>query len=200
MKKTATFLTLLIVLSFSQIYAQEKGTLGFTFSALNNNMIMQSSALNPDYTATKGRGLMSFSADYWYPISESIEFETGVNYSMQGFVDSYHNPEEAGKEPKFYDLDYVNIPVGLRLTFLKYGFVNTGILLDVIEEQGIGAYFGAGVKIESPVGFGVFVNPYLKTHSILPINFNENAKRLVDAGVRVGVSFKIGGNAANWRR
>ncbi|NLO71696.1 MAG: hypothetical protein GX102_12295 [Porphyromonadaceae bacterium] len=200
MNKIISFILLFFELSFLHVSAQEKGTLGFTFSALNSNMLMQSSSLNPDYTAIKGRGFMSFSADYWYPVSDWIEFETGVNYSLQSFAETNNNPASEQQEPKYYDENYINIPVGLRLSFLKYGFVNTGILLDVWEEQGIGAYFGAGVKIESPIGFGIFANPYLKTHSILPIDFNEKAKRLVDAGVRVGVSFKIGRNTDNWRR
>ncbi|MHB9140264.1 MAG: hypothetical protein ACYC25_00125 [Paludibacter sp.] len=85
----------------------------------------------------------------------------------------------------------VNIPVGLRVDFLKYGFVNSGILVDLTNEPGIGSYFGAGVKIESEVGMGLYVNPYVKIHSIVPVNLNQNADRILETGIKIGVTYNF---------
>lgn len=196
MKKISVFCTLMILIAVFRLSAQEKGSIGFSFSGLNSNMILQSAATNHDYMTKQGHGFLSFTADYLYPINNWIEFETGINYSFQSFSEMYDNPNFAyvtltAPEPKYYDINMVNIPVGLRVDFLKYGFVNSGILVDLTNEPGIGSYFGAGMKIESEVGMGLYVNPYVKIHSIVPVNFNQNVDRIIETGIKIGVTYNF---------
>lgn len=185
-----------------QLHAQEKGTIGFTFSAMNKNSLLQSAAENHNYITHRGRGFMSFSADYWYPINKWLDFETGINYSLQSFGETIDDPNivyVTAPSPRYYDINMLNIPIGFRVNFLKYGFVNSGVLLDLTHEPGIGSYFGVGAKLESEVGFGIFINPYVKMHSVLPVNFNENVNRILESGIRVGVAYSFD-NAYRRRR
>ncbi len=200
MNKTAFFIIAICLGAFVSINAQTKGTLGFTFSAFNNNLTLRSAEVNPDYTTIDGRGFMSFSADYWYPVNDWLDLETGVNYSYQNFTEETISDALAAiRDTKNYNLHLVNVPVGLRAEFLKYGFVNGGILVDLMKEPGIGSYFGVGAKIESPIGFGMFINPYVKAHSLFPFNFNRNADRILETGVRVGLFFQLGKSLSDWR-
>lgn len=197
MNRVKIILFLIFVGFLSQINAQKKGTIGFSFSALNTNQMLQYAAENHDYTTVEGRGFLSFSADYWYPVNDWLEFETGVNYSLQGFAKTISNKVENGLiVPLDYseNIDYhlINIPIGVRAEFLDFGFVNGGLLVDIAQQEpGIGSYFGFGVKLDSYVGYGIFINPYVKMHSILPINFNYNADRILEAGIRIGVTYSL---------
>ncbi|MHB9140263.1 MAG: hypothetical protein ACYC25_00120 [Paludibacter sp.] len=95
MKKISVFCILIILITAFRLNAQEKGSAGFSFSGLNSNMILQSAAANHDYMTKQGHGFLSFTADYWYPINNWIEFETGINYSFQNFSEMDYNPNIA---------------------------------------------------------------------------------------------------------
>ena len=168
--------------------AQQKGIFGFAFSALNTNSLLRSAAVNHDFTTSTGRGFISFSADYWHPISNRLEFETGINYSMQSFLKTVSHRVDNGSLTAIdlkENIDYhvINLPIGIRAEFLNYGFINGGLLIDIARhEPGIGSYFGAGAKLESITGYGIYINPYVKMHSILPVNFHFNTDRILEAG------------------
>lgn len=186
-----------VLLLFGTVDAQKKGTIGFTFSATNANLMLQSAAVNHDFTTIEGRKFISFSADYWYPVNDWLEFETGLNYSLQGFEKIVSNKLVEGSlvavnQTEDIDCHVVNLPIGVRVGFLNVGFVNGGLLVDIAQhEPGIGSYFGFGIKLESEVGYGIFVNPYVKMHSILPVNFDQNADRILEAGIRLGMSYSF---------
>ena len=194
MKRFIIICFTVILTAVFHLNAQEKGIIGFSFSGLNTNDMLQSAELNHDYTTHQGFGFLSLSADYWYPINEWLDFETGVDYSFQSFSETVNNPNIyylTSPMPIDYDIHMINIPLGIRVNFLKYGFVNSGVLVDLTHEPGIGSYFGVGAKIESEVGFGIFVNPYVKMHSILPVNLDMNVNRIFETGIRFGVSYNF---------
>ncbi|HHT23569.1 MAG TPA: hypothetical protein GXZ87_09730 [Bacteroidales bacterium] len=191
MKKIRVAVLVLSVMFCGLVFAQSKGTVGFSFSAINKNAMVNTANKYYENT-TVGRGFMSFEANYWHPITDWLELETGLNYSRQRFdeilplVDGEAEPQINKK-----DENLLNIPIGVKAEFLKYGFVNSGILVDVTHEAGIGSYFGGGVSFVSPVGFGVFVNPYVKMHSILPVDFNFTSRKVLEMGIKIGVSYKL---------
>lgn len=197
MNKISLIIIVFVFGLLGNVFSQNKGTIGFSFSAVNSNYLLQSAAVNHEFTSFEGRGFMSFSADYWYPINDWLELETGMNYSLQGFEKIISSKVENNLlKPLNYSesIDYhmVNIPIGVRAEFLGFGFVNGGLLVDIAQQEpGIGSYFGFGVKLDSPVGYGIFVNPYVKMHSILPIDFNFSADRILEAGIRIGVSYSF---------
>lgn len=189
MRKNKLLLLVLALAFFAPTIAQNKGKIGFSFSAFNYNEMLRTTETGFDNT-TKGRGFMSFAANYWHPINSWLEVETGVTYNLRNFeTSSLDVASEVSPENK--TLHMVNIPIGVRATFLKYGFVNSGILIDLLEEPGIGSYVGAGLKVDSPVGVGMFINPYIKMHSVLPIDFNLKANRIIDAGIQIGISYSF---------
>lgn len=203
MNKFRIIIAVFLLFLFVSAGAQHKGTFGVSISALNKNTMLQSAAVNHDFTTYKGNGFLSFSADYWYPVNEWIEIETGLNYSHQSFematTHSWKNNLAVPLQNEEYVNYYlINIPVGVRAEFLEFGFVNGGLLIDIAQhEPGIGSYFGLGVKFESLVGYGLYINPYLKTHSVLPVNLNFNNDRILEAGIKIGIFYSFDNNFFN---
>lgn len=179
-----------------QINAQSKGTVGFSFTTISSNAMLRSGSLEHNYETIKGKGFMAAGIDYWYPLTDWLKAETGINYSFQNFSKLYYNPNIytvalTAVEPVNFDIHQVNIPVGFRAEFLKYGFINSGVLLDLTHEPGIGSYFGIGAKIESEIGLGLMINPYVKMHSVLPVSFNKDADRVMEAGIKFGITYSL---------
>jgi len=93
----------------------------------------------------------------------------------------------------------INIPVTLRVNFLKYFFINGGILFDIdssasspIDSQtGIGSILGLGIKCDFKSGLSVFANPYLKAHSMIPFSSGDNHQRLMESGFRFGLMYQL---------
>lgn len=198
MNKLRILLTVFFVLIlFGAADAQKKGTIGFTLSTLNTNSMLQSATIKKDFMVFDGQGFISFSADYWYPVNDWLELETGANYSLQSFEKTVvsgliDGSNKAVNQTEDIAYHVVNLPVGFRVGFLNIGFINGGLLVDITQQEpGIGSYFGFGIKLDSEVGYGIFVNPYFKTHSILPINFDQNANRILETGIRLGVSYSF---------
>ena len=59
--------------------------------------------------------------------------------------------------------------------------------------SGLGAILGVGAQYEFDNGLGFFVNPYAKGHALISFSSEKYPLRLIEAGVRVGVtySFKV---------
>lgn len=187
MKQKIFFTGVLFFMSIFQLSAtQPHGKLGFSFSTLKNNRIVSSTEVERNFETIKSYRYLLFGLDYWYPISKSFTAETGLHYSFQPF-----DKKELDNSITSLDKHIVSIPMGLRFNFLKYGFLNGGILLDVGHFSGIGSYFGVGARVETLAGFGMYINPYVRTHALLPFNFNINSDRLVDLGIKIGVTYSL---------
>ena len=77
--------------------------------------------------------------------------------------------------------------------------MNGGILLDIdvsqdspIDSQtGVGALLGIGAQYQFGNGVGIFVNPYTKIHALVPFVSESYHQRLLETGVRFGVTFVL---------
>lgn len=97
------------------------------------------------------------------------------------------------------DLSLINIPLTVRANFANYFFANVGLLLgfetsssNIIDKQsGVGALLGVGVQYELNNGLGLFVNPYTKMHALIPFSAEKYHQRLLEWGLRVGVTYSF---------
>lgn len=94
----------------------------------------------------------------------------------------------------------INIPHTLRLNFLRYCFINGGILIDIDagnlpfdSQNGIGGILGLGLKYEFKSGISFFANPYVKAHSLIPFSSWENHQSLMEDGnsFRFGLIYRL---------
>jgi hypothetical protein len=206
MKKSALFILCFIFIALFSSFSQtkedktHKGQFGITFSSFGENDVVRSheSMGGASYIGDK---FFTFGIDYLYKLNNTFDVETGIEYSNHKIIikpmvipnmDSY----SPGYSASF---SLINIPVILRVNFLKYFFVNGGLLFDMdastsspIDSQtGIGSILGLGIKYDFKCGVSAFVNPYYKFHSMVSFLSNDNHQRLMESGFRFGLMYSL---------
>lgn len=185
-------LLLLILLFTFSVFSQSKGLALVTYSVGTNNTMFKDASIFPSTEGLTGMGSMSLGLEYVYPMNHWLSAEAGLNYTYERFKKKFDDVDiEGGYATSNVNVNLITIPVGFRVNFLKYGFVQTGAMLDLLYEPGIGSYFGCGVQYQTEYGLGFVLNPYVKFHSFLPLNFNIDANRILDRGVKIGISYSI---------
>lgn len=189
-----------IPMSMFAQYKQSKQSVGITYTGFgsNNAFYWESLVGAGGYT---DKGFYSVGINYIHPISKKIDFETGLEYSHLKYKFSNASLGPDAPVPYVFSNQMFTIPATVRIKFLNYFFVNTGLLIDINNgnnrnmdsQSGLGALIGLGAQYDfdsSPIS--IFVNPYYKHHSILPFSFeNKYQLRTDEAGVRVGVEYRF---------
>lgn len=184
MKKVLLLVSIIFVTI--SLFSQSKGTAVVSFSMFSNYRMLSDGENFPKEYGLKGSNSISFDAQYVYPLNSWLNAEMGLNYTMARFVKTDLNNTNS-----IFTADLLNLPIGFRLTFLKYGFVNSGTMLDLLYNPGFGSYFGGGIQFQSEYGFGMLVNPYIRIHSVVPFNLDMSSDRIVNAGIKIGFSYSI---------
>lgn len=194
---------LCIIVSFST-YAQNnegkthKGQIGITFSSFGENDVVRSQELIGS-ASKSGDSFYTFGINYLYKLNNTFDVETGIEYSNHKIIiKPMVIPNMDTYSPNYSaNLSLVNIPITLRFNFLKYCFINGGIIFEMdastsspIDGQtGIGSILGLGIKYEFKSGLSVFANPYIKAHSLVPFTSGDNRQRLLESGFRFGLMY-----------
>lgn len=198
-------LVILILLLVTSLFTNAQKSInnprvGVTFSSFGVNEPIRYTDLDgaPDFSS---KSFYSFGVNYIHPLNSWLDIETGVEYSRHTItvkqilppmnIPSYEN-----------SFSIINIPITVRTNFSKYFFVNGGLLLNietgtpsVIDKQtGIGAMLGVGGQYEFNNGLGLFLNPYVKAHTLIPFFAEKYYQRLMEAGVRIGVTYSFKAN------
>ncbi len=175
------------VLLFPFLFSQKLGEIGVSFSIFNSHRDYTTSDIQR-IESVSGNGFLSFTVDYFYPLKNNYYIETGINLDKHFFVKyPFANPSN-----KTYDNEnLINIPIGIYKRFWKYGFCNGGLLVDVNYKPGIGTYFGAGLRADSPFGVSLYLNPYIKAHSLLPFSSHRDKYQVIDTGVKIGIIYPL---------
>ena len=205
MRKSALFIFCFIFIASLSSNAQNedetrKGQIGFTFSSFGENDVFRSHELLGS-ASKSGDSFYTFGISYLYKLNNTFDVETGIEYSNHKiFVKPMVLPDMDAYSPNYSaNLSLVNIPVTLRVNFLKYFFINGGILFEMdastsspIDGQtGIGSILGLGIKYDFKSGLSAFINPYLKAHSLVPFSSGDNHQRLMESGFRFGLMYTL---------
>ena len=199
MKLRKSVCLVLVFLCLSTLMSAQKGQLGITFSALSDNDVARFRSVIDDSSTGAGKSF-AYGISYLKPLNKWLELETGLEYlscpietkSIVGTVNGVTTLTRSAT------LSMLTAPVTVRANFLKYFFVNAGVLLDIdvssnsiINSQtGLGSLLGLGVKYDFKNGISVFVNPYAKIHSF-PLSFNRNQQHFMESAVRFGIAYKL---------
>jgi len=206
MKKLALLILCFIFVASLSSLAQKnenearKGQIGITFSSFGENDVFRSQELIGS-AGKSGDSFYTFGINYLYKLNNTFDVETGIEYSNHKIIiRPMVLPDMDTYSPNYSaNLSLVNIPVTLRVNFLKYFFVNGGILFEMdastsspIDGQtGIGSILGLGIKYDFKSGLSAFINPYLKAHSLVPFSSGDNHQRLMESGFRFGLMYKL---------
>lgn len=189
---------------FKQIHlvAQEKSQntpkIGITYTSLGANEVFMFTALD-GAGSFEGKGFYAIGLNYLQPINTWLVLETGIEYTQQNISIHPNVPPNADGFELKEELNLMNVPLTLRANFLKYFFVNGGLILDIdisksnsIDNQtGIGTLLGAGAKYDFRNGMSVFINPNLRFHSLIPFANTRYHQRAFDTGFRIGLEFPL---------
>ncbi len=177
----------------------EKNRIGVTYSSFGDNIIYRNKELE-GAASYDGEKFFTIGVDYLHGLNKWLNIETSLEYT------NYHvkvNPAvspDMDNTSRYATISLVNVPVTLRMDFFNYFFVNGGATLDVdvstnspIDDQtGIGTVFGVGAKYDFDIGLSIFVNPYAKTHSILPFSGSvDRHQKIWENGLRIGVTYDL---------
>jgi hypothetical protein len=189
LKKMA--LSIISIISITTVYAQ-KNEIGVTIFGSLINTSISFNLLEKDtyYSVNQSYG---FGLTYIRPINKLLDIETGVEY--ESFDASVHSVFDYYKRSRTSLLD---IPVGLRLNFMKYFYVNGGLLFDLDIstdsplhiQTGFGSMLGLGLKYDFPTGISLFLNPYVKFHSMLPyLIYKSGDQHILETALKLGISY-----------
>jgi hypothetical protein len=177
----------------------KNGKIGITFSSFGENYVFRfeeltgAASYDSDYFNTLG-------INYVYTLNKWLEAETGIEYSRHNIIINPNLPPYSNNSSQKARFSLINIPVTLRANFLKYFFVNGGLIVDLdtsinspIDNQtGIGTLLGVSIKYDFDIGISAFVNPYTKIHSLIPFGDREYHQRIWENGVRIGLAYDLG--------
>jgi hypothetical protein len=204
MNKTHFIILSLLLFNLHFLNAQENdtktknGKIGITFSSFGENDVFRfdeldgAASYNGDYFYTLG-------ITYVYTFNKWLEGETGIEYSKHNIIIQPNLPPDMDNSSREENFALVNIPLTLRVNFLKYFFVNGGLIVDIdgstnssIDNQtGIGTLLGLSIKYDFNFGISAFVNPYTKIHSLIPFQAEQYHQRIWENGIRIGLTYDL---------
>lgn len=172
--------------------------IGITFSSFGANEPIYFSDLDgaPSYDS---KGFYTIGVNYIHPLNNWLNIETGIEYAKHSISVHPNLPPNMDKSSYNAAFSLINIPITVRANFLKYLFINGGMLIGIhasssspIDSQtGVGAILGIGAQYEFNNGIGLFVNPYSKAHALIPFSAEKYHQRLMEAGVKIGLTYSF---------
>jgi hypothetical protein len=200
--KTLTLLLVCLVFCLPSFAQEEKsaikkGQIGITYSGFGSNDVFRKEELigGPGYL---GDRFYNLGISYIYPLNRTFDLETGIEYADHKItitpgVSPVHYPSYGA------GFSLITIPVGIRVNFLKYFFVNGGLIFDVDASQsmpinsqtGLGFNLGLGLKYNFKCGFTAFVNPYSRFHSMVSFSSDKYPQHLLESGIRLGLMYRL---------
>ncbi|MGE5429337.1 MAG: hypothetical protein ACM3O8_15695 [Methylococcaceae bacterium] len=211
-----TLLTLVLLFITSILHAQEPqqrrpGHFGLSFAGIalvqdewdvSNYRYYDGGTYDNGYYHEKLFYTIGF--NYLKPVSAWLDMETGLEYSIKLGEEKYVSFGDTWSEKA--NTTMVSVPLTLRANFLRFFFVNAGLLTDFdlggLEptsyeseryQSGMGYVAGLGVKYGFKYGGQIYINPYFKRRAIIEFWENEDRLRMNEAGIRLGFYFNTKG-------
>jgi hypothetical protein len=200
MKLRKSVCLVLVFLCLSTLMSAQKGQLGITFSAMSDNGVARFGIGYIDDSSTDAGKSFTYGISYLKPLNKWLDIETGLEY-LSCPVEKriiYIGPTTGLFTSQRATLSMLSIPITVRANFLKYFFVNAGLLLDIDvcsnsiinSQSGLGSLLGLGIKYDFRNGISVFVNPYSKIH-LFPLTFERDQQHFMESAVRFGITYKL---------
>jgi len=199
MKLRKSVCLVLVFLCLSTLISAQKGQLGITFSAMSDNGVARFRSVEDDSSTDAGKSF-TYGISYLKPLNKWLDIETGLEYlscpiETKSIVGTINGVTTLTRS---VTLSMFSAPVTVRANFLKYFYVNAGLLLDIDvssnsiinSQSGLGSLLGLGVKYDFNNGISVFVNPYAKIHSF-PLSFDRDQQHFMESAVRFGIAYKL---------
>jgi len=172
--------------------------IGLTYSSFGTNDVIRFQELD-GAASYNSKNFSVFGLTYIYSLNNWLDIETGLEYAKHTITVNPNLPPDVDDTAYDADLAFLEIPVTVRADFLKFFFVNLGLITDfdisdntpVDSQTGIGVVGGIGAKYDFKFGLSLFVNPYLKAHALIPFTDNNYQQHMMESGFRFGVTYDL---------
>lgn len=196
--KNHFFLSVILLLN-SVCFAQNNNTLFLTYALSNPQPVFNGNVAGG--AGYKPVASNSFGLRYLIKSPKIITLETGIEYSNYHFKLDYVDDPGIPIPDNKQTTNLISIPLYAHLTFLKYFFINGGLLIDceisrkqstINKQSGVGLGLGAGIKYKYK-NVAIFVNPFLERHAFLrPENMQLlSGRSTINPGGRVGIGYSF---------
>lgn len=183
-------------LTFSQ--SENKHSIILSYSGFGNSNLLHTETLEGGASYT-GQGFMGIGVNYSLSMSDHFDFETGLEYSSHQIKITPHyipDGEHLAVEGK---LSIIDIPIGLRMVFFKYLFINAGAVfsfdltqnLEASKQSGLGAYVGIGAQYQFKNNIYTCFNYYLKGRSLIDFTSERYHSKLFETGIKLGAGYSF---------
>jgi len=187
-----------IFLITSTIHGQEnKIKIGMTFSSLWRTDIL-ALLKSEDVPGISGKEFFTAGLTGLYSINKNLALETGLIYGRYKIHVVPWGPEQNGYN-QFITL--IDLPVALKISFLKNFFANGGLLFDfdirnsgaLSNQTGLGMTLGTGFHGKIHERIELVINPYVMVHSLLPFNASETilSDKIIETSLRIGLMYRL---------
>ena len=200
MKQVFFILALLFAFSGTAQQSQNNnyGKIGLTYSSFGTNDIIRFQELD-GAASYNSKNFFVFGLNYVSPLNTWLSIETGLEYAKHTITVNPNLPPDVDDTAYDADLAFLEIPVSVRADFLKFFFVNLGLITDfdisnnspVDNQTGIGLIAGIAAKYDFKFGLSLFINPYLKAHALIPFTNNNYQQHMMESGFRFGITYEL---------
>jgi hypothetical protein len=133
--------------------------------------------------------------NYYHPLNKFFYFESGLYWHHNKIKITPNFYPRADMTPRYTNLNLSYIPVNLKVMFLKYFFIDGGMLLnmdvsthsDISNQTAIGADFGLGVEIPVFKHYRIIINPYVNIHEIYKLDRHDLGENILGDGIRITI-------------
>ena len=184
--------------SFSQDSTFPSSQIGVSYLGFGDNDAIHLKSLD-GAASYSGRDYYGIQIDYFRSLNKVLTIETGVGFRNHEFTvhpNTGPHVDDTGRE---FNTSLLVIPVGLRVNFLKYAFVNAGALVtsslshqeEISDQNGIGFNLGLGLKYDFQSGVGIYITPFIAMHSTISFTKENYPERITEGGLKVGLTYQL---------
>ena len=203
-------LIILALIAFTaHAFSQSKNTISFVYGTTSNDVNIHGAIGDFGYT---GKGGSQFGLNYTHNFNHTFSLQSGIMFSndnvqLNTLGPQYNGLFYTGNINQTGNIKLITIPVIAKVSFLKYLYVDAGLLADfetnyssdgtdqanktATKQTGIGIELGLGANYN----FGrwdIFVNPFTQVHAIARFSSGNTSNfNLLDAGFKFGAGYSF---------
>lgn len=151
--------------------------------------------------AASYEGVSHFSVglSYLRALNSLLDWQTGLEYTHHKVQINSNVDPVMGAVSREEQLNLVVIPIGVRLNFLKYFFLDGGALLDldltssgsIDSQSGVGINFGVGCLVPVIPRLSFVLKANTRAHALVPFSSEKYHERLLENGIHFGLSYEL---------
>ena len=131
--------------------------------------------------------------NYYHPLNHTVYFESGLYWHYNKIKMTPNFYPGIDMTPRYNNCNLLYVPLNLKVMFLKYFFIDGGLLFNVdisrnsniANQTGLGTDLGFGVEIPVLKHYSITINPYINIWGLYKLNRMDLSESLLGDGIRI---------------